>query len=113
MQANVRDVRAEASPTRRRDPFMTEKGRLPLALALTLGACLAGPTAYGSRAPTGDINHNGNGTGNHNALSIRSPTRNSGVQAISNANAGGTSSSRNAMCKRSRVCHIRQWGGFP
>ena len=92
---------------------MTEKGRLLLALALTLGACLAGPPAYGRRVPAGDVNHNGNGTGNHNALSIRSPTRNSGFQAISNANAGGVNSSRNALCKRSRVCHIHQWGTFP
>ncbi len=55
-----------------------------------------------------DVNHNGNGAHNHNAFSIRSPTRNSGVQAISNANAGGVSSSRNALCRRARLCHIRQ-----
>jgi hypothetical protein len=65
------------------------------------------PPAYASTVPA-DINHNGNGTHNHNAFSIRSPTRNSGVQAISNANAGGISSSRNALCKRARVCHIKQ-----
>lgn len=65
------------------------------------------PPAYASTMPA-DINHNGNGTHNHNAFSIRSPTRNSGVQAISNANAGGISSSRNALCKKARVCHIKQ-----
>jgi hypothetical protein len=69
---------------------------------LLLGCLAAAPPAYA------DINHNGNGTHNHNAFSIRSPTRNSGVQAISNANAGGISSSRNALCKRARVCHIKQ-----
>jgi|1186.fasta_scaffold236471_2 hypothetical protein len=69
---------------------------------ILLGCLATAPQAYG------DINHNGNGTHNHNAFSIRSPTRNSGVQAISNANAGGISSSRNALCKRARVCHIKQ-----
>jgi hypothetical protein len=69
---------------------------------LLLMSLAAGPQAYA------DVNHNGNGTHNHNALSIRSPTRNSGVQAISNANAGGISSSRNALCKRARTCHIKQ-----
>ncbi|MCW2863790.1 MAG: hypothetical protein JWP48_5498 [Actinoallomurus sp.] len=79
-----------------------------LLLALTAGSCLVAPAAS-----AGDINHNGNGTHNHNAFSIRSPTHNDGVQAISNANAGGATSSRNALCKRTRFCHIRQWGGFP
>jgi hypothetical protein len=74
---------------------------------LLLVSLAAMPRAYGSTVPA-DINHNGNGTHNHNAFSIRSPTRNSGVQAISNANAGGISSSRNALCKKSRVCHIKQ-----
>lgn len=69
---------------------------------LLLVSLAAAPQAYA------DINHNGNGTHNHNAFSIRSPTRNSGVQAISNANAGGISSSRNALCKRARFCHIKQ-----
>jgi hypothetical protein len=73
-------------------------------LLLTAGFCLVAPAAY-----AGDINHNGNGTHNHNAFSIRSPTRNHGVQAISNANAGGVTSSRNALCKRPRFCHIHQW----
>jgi hypothetical protein len=76
-------------------------------LVLTAGSCLVAPAAY-----AGDTNHNGNGTNNHNAFSIRSPTRNHGVQAISNANAGGVSSSRNALCKRARFCHIHQWGGI-
>lgn len=83
-------------------------GKGGLLLALTAGSCLVAPAAY-----AGDINHNGNGTHNHNAFSIRSPTRNDGVQAISNANAGGVGSSRNALCKRTRFCHIRQWGGSP
>ena len=74
-----------------------------LLVALTLGTCLVvPPQAYA------DSNHNGNGTNNHNAFSIRSPTHNGGVQAISNANAGGRSSSRNALCKRTRLCHIHQ-----
>jgi hypothetical protein len=69
----------------------------------TLGAWLAAsPQAYGDHIRVG------NGSGNHNALSIRSPTRNSGVQAISNSNAGGVSSSRNALCKKVRVCRIHQ-----
>jgi hypothetical protein len=85
-------------------------------ILLTLGACLlTPPQAYGSSAMTvtGDINHNGNGTNNRNAFSIRSPTRNGGVQSISNANAGGVSSSRNALCKKTRVCHIKQVVGWP
>jgi hypothetical protein len=91
------------------------RGNGGLAVLLTLGACLLVSPAYGAPAavPAGDVNHNGNGSGNHNAFSIRSPTRNSGVQAISNANAGGISSSRNALCKRTRRCHIRQAGPFP
>jgi hypothetical protein len=76
-------------------------------LLVLLMSLLAVPQAYGSTVPA-DINHNGNGTHNHNAFSIRSPTRNSGVQAISNANAGGVSWSRNALCKKVRICHIRQ-----
>lgn len=75
-----------------------------LALALTLGAGLAGsPQAY-----AGDHNRVGNGSGNRNAVSIHSPTRNSGVQAISNTNAGGVSTSRNGLCKRARFCRIHQ-----
>jgi hypothetical protein len=76
-------------------------------LLVLLMSLLTVPQAYGSTVPA-DNNHNGNGTNNHNAFSIRSPTRNSGVQAISNANAGGVSSSRNALCKKARICHIRQ-----
>jgi hypothetical protein len=90
------------------------KGNGGLVVLLTLGACLAAPPAYGSSTIlTGDINHNGNGTHNHNALSIRSPTSNSGLQAISNANAGGVGSSRNALCKKSRFCHIHQSTSWP
>jgi hypothetical protein len=91
------------------------KGNGGLVALLTLGAFLAAPSAYGSSAMTitGDINNNGNGTHNHNALSIRSPTHNSGLQAISNANAGGVGSSRNALCKKSRFCHIHQATRWP
>jgi hypothetical protein len=78
-----------------------------LLLALTLGTYLvASPPAYA------DSNRNGNGTNNHNAFSIRSPTRNGGVQSISNANAGGLASSRNALCKKTHFCHIHQSGAF-
>jgi hypothetical protein len=59
-------------------------------------------------APRGDVNHNGNGTHNHNSLSIRSPTRNSGYQVVSNANAGGVTTTRNASCKWMRHCVIHQ-----
>jgi hypothetical protein len=82
----------------------TNGGLLILVLLLSL---VTGAQAYGSTVPA-DINHNGNGTYNHNAFSIRSPTRNGGVQSISNANAGGVTSSRNALCKRARLCHTRQ-----
>jgi hypothetical protein len=76
-----------------------------LVVLLTLGTCLVAPSwAYA------DHNRNGNGSGNHNAFSIRSPTRNEGWQAISNANAGGVSSSRNAFCKKVRFCRIHQGG---
>jgi hypothetical protein len=111
MESNAVDVRAEASPTRslaEGKPLMKVIEKGGLLLVLTVGSCLVAPPAY-----AGDINKNGNGTHNHNALSIRSPTHNDGVQAISNANAGGAGSSRNALCKRARFCHIRQWGGFP
>jgi hypothetical protein len=74
-----------------------------LLVTVALGACLAvPPPAYA------DNNHNGNGAHNHNAFSIRSPTHNGGVQAISNANAGGRTSSRNALCNRTRLCRIHQ-----
>ena len=76
-----------------------------LVVLLTLGTCLvASPPAYG------DHYRNGNGTGNQNAFSIRSPTSNHGMQIISNANAGGRTSSRNALCKKHRFCTIRQFG---
>jgi hypothetical protein len=78
-----------------------------LLVSLALGTCLAAaPQAYA------DNNHNGNGTNNHNAFSIRSPTHNGGVQSISNANAGGRTSSRNALCKKTRFCHIHQRADF-
>jgi hypothetical protein len=74
-----------------------------LVILLTVGTCLVAPSwAYG------DKNHNGNGNGNHNAFSIRSPTHNEGRQIVSNANAGVASSTRNAVCKKVRVCHIHQ-----
>lgn len=81
-----------------------------LVILFTLGACLAVRPAM---ALADDVNHNGNGTHNHNALSIRSPTHNSGVQAISNASAGGVTSSRNALCKKTLFCHIHQVSRFP
>jgi hypothetical protein len=91
---------------------MRGTGGLVVLLVLGAGLAVSSPADAGVRE--GDINHNGNGTYNHNAFSIRSPTRNSGFQAISNANAGGVSSSRNAVCKHSRVCHIHQVSGdFP
>ncbi|MCW2946063.1 MAG: hypothetical protein JWR24_2780 [Actinoallomurus sp.] len=82
-----------------------------LLVLLALGTCLvATPPAYGSpmMTVTGDKNHIGNGCCNRNAVSIRSPTTNKGPQAISNTNAGGVTSSRNAICKKTRYCHIRQ-----
>jgi hypothetical protein len=86
------------------------RGKGGLVVLLTLGTCLVAAPAYGGTVAAlhGDINHNGNGKNNHNAFSIRSPTRNSGFQVISNANAGGATSSRNALCKRVRFCHIHQ-----
>jgi hypothetical protein len=89
---------------------MTGMGNSALLLLLTVATGL-GPSP--ARAWAGDVNHNGNGTGNRNALSIRSPTTNHGVQAISNANAGGINSSRNALCKKARHCHIHQYGVWP
>ena len=75
-----------------------------LVVLLTLGTCLvAAPRAYGD--------HNGNGSHNHNAFSINSPTSNRGLQIVSNANAGGRGSTRNAICKRQRFCGIHQAGG--
>jgi hypothetical protein len=88
------------------------RGNGGLVVLLALAGCVAA-AAPAAAVPAGDVNHNGNGTNNHNAFSIRSPTRNSGVQAISNANAGGISSSRNALCKHTRVCHIRQVSPYP
>ncbi|MFB9836493.1 hypothetical protein [Actinoallomurus acaciae] len=86
------------------------RGKGDLVVLLTLGICLTAAPAYGATTAglPGDTNHNGNGTYNHNAFSIRSPTRNSGLQAISNANAGGASSSRNALCRHVRFCRIHQ-----
>lgn len=72
---------------------------------IAAGSCLAAvPHAYA------DTNRNGNGSGNRNTFSIRSPTINHGQQIISNENAGGVNSSRNAFCKRQRVCRIHQAG---
>ena len=80
---------------------------------MTVGTSLYGGATAAARASAmtalaDDSNHNGNGSHNHNAFSIRSPTRNSGRQAVSNANAGGVTSTRNAFCKRNRHCVIYQ-----
>jgi hypothetical protein len=75
-----------------------------LVVLLSLGTCLASsPHAY--------ADHNGNGSHNHNAFSINSPTTNRGLQIVSNANAGGRGSTRQAICKRQRTCGIHQAGG--
>lgn len=76
-----------------------------LAALLTASACMAAaPPAYA------DHNRNGNGSGNRNAFSIRSPTRNHGRMIVSNANAGGLSVIRNAFCGKQRICTINQNG---
>lgn len=77
---------------------------------LLLLACLA--LSPQGRAMAGDNNHNGNGTHNHNAFSIRSPTHNHGIQPVSNANAGGVTHTRNAFCKKVRFCRINQRGAI-
>jgi hypothetical protein len=76
-----------------------------LAVLLSGGACVAVAMASPAYA---DHNRIGNGSGNRNSISIHSPTRNHGKQVISNANAGGVSSIRNAICKRQRTCVIHQ-----
>lgn len=79
----------------------TGAARLLTTGLLAVGACLATwSPAY--------ADHNGNGSHNHNAFSIHSPTRNTGLQVTSNANAGGVTFTRNAFCKRQRSCHIHQ-----
>jgi hypothetical protein len=81
-----------------------------IAIAL-LGLCLPlGAPAHAAASLAGDNNHNGNGWNNHNAFSIRSPTRNEGIQPVSNANAGGVTHTRNAFCKKVRFCRIGQHG---
>jgi hypothetical protein len=109
MEANARDVPTEPvrAPAERNSPM---RGNGGLIVLLTVGICLTATPAYGGTLTVlnGDINHNGNGKHNHNAFSIRSPTHNKGFQIISNTNAGGVGSSRNAFCKRVRFCHIHQ-----
>lgn len=56
----------------------------------------------------GHKNTIGNGSYNHNAVSINSPTRNKGPVATSNANAGGRTSTRAGFCKKKRHCLIIQ-----
>lgn len=56
----------------------------------------------------GDKNTIGNGTGNHSAVSIQSPTFNRGPLAVSNTNAGGRTSTRAAFCGRKYRCLIVQ-----
>jgi hypothetical protein len=79
-------------------------------VALLAPGAEASPTARSVIA--GDKNHVGNGAHNHNALSIRSPTFNTGFQPISNANAGGVTNSRHAFCKKVRFCKIHQSGAI-
>jgi hypothetical protein len=78
---------------------------LVLGVSLTLGMPSGGAEAA---VVAGDVNHNGNGTQNHNAFSIRSPTINSGVAPGSNANAGGITITPRAKCKKVKHCVIRQ-----
>lgn len=95
---------AGLAPSAERNPLMRWKTG-GLAVLLTAGACaVVAPPAYA------DHYRNGNGTGNRNAFSIRSPTRNHGVMVVSNANAGGVSVIRNALCKRQRICAVHQNG---
>jgi hypothetical protein len=113
MYVDALDVRREPWPaTRKVGPPMrgtTGAARLVTGLfmglfttgCLAAGACLAAPSpAYADQ--------NGNGSHNHNAFSIHSPTRNTGLQVVSNANAGGITFTRNAFCKRLRSCRIHQ-----
>jgi hypothetical protein len=80
-----------------------------LGVSLDVGAEAASiPHATSMTALAHDKNRIGNGSYNHNAVSIHSPTTNRGPQAISNANAGGRTSSRNAFCKKKRYCKIIQ-----
>lgn len=82
-------------------------------LALLLSVVSAGAGTAVASPAYADHNHVGNGTGNRNALSIRSPTHNQGRQITSNANAGGVSSIRYAICKHQRICGIHQAGWVP
>jgi hypothetical protein len=95
------------------------KGRCVTLLGLGISLALGAPLHAGAEAAqipqrpsmttlVGDKNHIGNGTHNHNALSIRSPTTNKGPQAVSNSNAGGKTITRNAFCKKKRFCKIIQ-----
>lgn len=86
----------------------TTGGLVLLLSVVSAGACVAVTSpAYA------DHDHVGNGTGNRNALSIRSPTHNRGRQITSNANAGGVSSIRYALCRHQRICTVHQTGWAP
>jgi hypothetical protein len=88
---------------------------LSLGISLILGASshasaesAAIPDVSSMTTLADDDNHIGNGSHNHNAISIHSPTSNKGPQSVSNSNAGGRTSTRNAFCKRARYCKIIQ-----
>jgi hypothetical protein len=95
------------------------RGRRVTLLSLGISLTFAAPLHAGAEAAqipqrssmttlVGDKNHIGNGTNNRNAVSIHSPTTNKGPQAVSNANAGGRTSTRNAICKKKHYCKIIQ-----
>jgi hypothetical protein len=88
---------------------MTGTARRTALVALGVSLALGMPSCGAEAAVVADdINHNGNGTHNHNAFSIRSPTFNSGIAPGSNANAGGTTNTPRAKCKKVKHCIIRQ-----
>ncbi|MEV5705251.1 hypothetical protein [Actinoallomurus sp. NPDC052274] len=55
-----------------------------------------------------DHNKIGNGEGNVSVVSIRSPANLSGVQNVADANAATRVSRNSAICKKHRLCRIRQ-----
>jgi hypothetical protein len=75
-------------------------------MVLLAGSVVAAPAASAGRHGDGD--DIGNGRFNRNAVTINSPSKLIGDQAVSNANAGGSSPVVNGLCKRHRHCLIRQ-----